>query len=160
MGRLLSIDLETYSPRPVSALGVEDFEDWRLKVYGIAYERDLPDNVLLEAARAAADEHLPSPAVTDRRYGVGFLGAHQGKEGNFVFVDWWADQTDLHHCVFYSSLENPGQLRPAKFGEPIACVWDIAVIAHERQAWLKHVLKRDDGPDLDAYLNEMLERRI
>lgn len=156
----MSTELEAYATRPITPFGVERFGDWRLKVYGIAYQRERPQAPLLDAARQAARDHLPTPAVTSRRYGVGFLGAHEGREGNFVFVDWWGDETDLHHCVFYSSLDQPAALRRAEFGEPIACVWDVAVIAHERRAWLEHVLQRQDGPDPDGYLQDLLHERL
>ena len=32
------------------------------------------------------------------------------------------------------------------------CVWELAVQAHERQAWLRYVLVNPHGPDVDAYL--------
>ena len=36
------------------------------------------------------------------------------------------------------------------------CIWELAVQAHERQAWLQHVLANPNGPDLDAYLKDGL----
>ena len=103
---------------------------------------------------------LPSPPVTDERYGVGFLGAHQGRGSNFAFVDWWALENELHHHVWFSSLEEPGALRAQKADDPIACAWDLSLLSHERAAWVEHVLQRWDAPDLDGYLAAQLNAEL
>jgi hypothetical protein len=38
----------------------------------------------------------------------------------------------------------------------IACVWDLRVLAFERQAWLETVLKSSGNVNLDAYLQRQL----
>jgi hypothetical protein len=79
---------EPYTLRSVRFLDLLTFDGWRVKLYGIAYRAERPGQALVDAAVAAARERLPRPAVTDDRYGIGFVGAHQGRGGNFVFVDW------------------------------------------------------------------------
>jgi hypothetical protein len=37
----------------------------------------------------------------------------------------------------------------------IGCVWELPPIAHERDAWIRHMLVPDQ-PDLDAYLADTL----
>ena len=109
---------EPYAPRPIRPLGTERLGDSRVKLYGIAYGRERPRGELVEAARAVAAERLPEPAVTGTRYGVGFVGAHDGRGGNFVFVDWWEQENELHHHVWFSTSVSPGVLRPATDDEP------------------------------------------
>lgn len=146
---------ERYAPRPVSALGTWQCGDWRMKKYAIAYARETARPELVGAAEATAADVLPTPAVTATRYGVGFLGIHDGRGGNFVFIDWSEQENELHHHVFFSTAAEPGSLRAASAGDPIACVWDLSVIAHERKAWLRHVLAPDVA-NLDAYLADQL----
>ena len=152
--------VEAYAPRPVRPMGVRAFGDWTLKLYGIAYGREEPSPELVQAALRAADSTLPAPARSDDRYGLGFLGIHDGRDSNFVFVSWWENQNELQHRVFYSALNRPGELRPATPQEPIACVWDLSVIAHEREAWIRHVLSRPHGADPDAYLADALSADV
>jgi hypothetical protein len=151
---------EAYAPRPVRPMGVRAFGDWTLKVYGIAYGRDEPSPELVQAALRAADSALPAPARSDDRYGLGFLGIHDGRDSNFVFVSWWENENELQHRVFYSAPERPCELRPATPQEPIACVWDLSVIAHEREAWIRHVLSRPDRADPAAYLADALSANV
>lgn len=151
---------EGYVPRPVRPMGVRSFGDWTLKLYGIAYGRDQPNPELVQAAVRAAESTLPVPAHSQVRYGVGFLGIHDGRDSNFVFVSWWENENELQHRVFHSPLDRPGELRPATPQEPIACVWDLSVIAYEREAWIRHALSRPGGVDRDAYLTDTLSADI
>jgi hypothetical protein len=150
---------EPYIPRPVAALGTWRHGDWRMKKYTIAYRREAARTELIEAAEAAAADILPTPAITPIRYGVGFLGIHDGRGAGLVFVDWWENENDLQHHVFLSPDQDRGTLRPAAATDLVACVWDLAVVAHEREAWLRHVFAAD-APSLDAYLEDQLEGMI
>jgi hypothetical protein len=150
---------EPYAARPVAALGMWRCGQWRIKKYTIAYARAAARPELVAAAEAAAVGVLPAPAVTPSRYGVGFLGVHDGRGGNLVFVDWWEQENELHHHVFFSTSDDPGSLRTATPSDPMACVWDLSVVAHEREAWIRHVLAAD-VPDLDAYLADQLSGAV
>jgi hypothetical protein len=152
--------VEPYRPRAIRCLEVAEISGWRVKVYGLAYEGERPAAKLVDATLEAARATLPSPAVTDERYGVGFLGAHQGRGSNFAFVDWWALENELHHHVWFSSLEEPGALRAQEADDPIACAWDLSLLSHERAAWVEHVLQRWDAPDLDGYLAAQLNAEL
>jgi hypothetical protein len=152
--------VEPYAKRSVECLDVLTFDGWRLKLYGIAYRRERPIQSLVDAAVAAARKRLPRPAVAADRYGVGFIGAHDGRGANFVFVDWWENEDELHHHAWLSSKEQPANLRPVGPDDFTACAWDLAVIGHERAAWIRHVLARADGPDLDAYLADRLSGQV
>jgi hypothetical protein len=152
--------LPEYKPRAVRCLDLLAFDGWRLKLYGIAYRGERPGQALLDAAVAAAREWLPRPAVTDDRYGVGFVGAHEGRGDNFVFVDWWGGEDELHHHGWRSGYEEPGRLRASGPDDFTACAWDLVVIGHERTAWVRHVLARAEGPDLDAYLGDRLDADV
>jgi hypothetical protein len=152
--------VEPYRPRAIRCLEVAAIDGWRVKVYGLAYVGERPAATLVDATLEAARATLPSPPVTDERYGVGFLGAHQGRGSNFAFVDWWALENELHHHVWFSSLEEPGALRAREADDPIACAWDLSLLSHERAAWVEHVLQRWDAPDLDGYLAAQLNAEL
>ena len=155
MNATLSL-VHPYAPRSVRSLDLVTLDAWRLKLYGITYRGERPVQALVDAAVAAAHERLPRPAVTNSRYGVGFVGAHDGRGANLVFVDWWENEDELHHHTWLSSKEEPGRLRATGPEDFTACAWDLAVIGHERAAWIRHILARREGPDLGAYLADRL----
>jgi hypothetical protein len=152
--------VEPYRPRAIRCLDVAELDGWWIKVYGIAYDGGRPAPALVDAALDVARRTLPTPPTGGDRYGVGFLGAHQGRGSNFVFLDWWALENELHHRVWFSSLEEPSALRAQETDDPIACAWDLSVLSHERAAWVEHVLARWDAPDLDGYLAAQLNAEL
>lgn len=151
---------EPYQPRSVRFLELWEHEAWRVKVYGIAYGRGRPGAELLEAALARAARTLPDPAITPTRYGVGFLGVHDGRDGNLVFVDWWENTNELHHRPFIARPDQPLELRDTGASDPMGCVWDLAVLEFERTAWISNVLLDPARASFDAYLQCRFEGTI
>jgi hypothetical protein len=78
---------EPYGARPIRFIELWHEGNWRLKVYGIAYQRPLPTPRLLEVAKGVARLHLLA-ANGGEHYSVGCLGVHDGRGANFVFVDY------------------------------------------------------------------------
>lgn len=146
---------EPYQPRPIRFLELWQTAGWTLKLYGIAYRRPIPRPELLVAAKEVATAQLAS-IQTKNHYHLGFMGVHDGRGANFVFVDYWAEENELHHHVYVSPATQPAKLEYVTPAGLIACVWDLRVICFERQAWLETVLVNPAGPDLQQYL----ERRL
>ncbi|MCA1566877.1 MAG: isochorismatase [Acidobacteria bacterium] len=147
---------EPYEPRPIRFL--EEWQDtgWRMKIYGIAYRRPTPRAELVETAKRIAWQCLPFPPDEDGRYGVGFIGVHDGRGANFVFVDWWADENELHHHVFAAPSEELKDLPEITATGLSVCVWDLRVQCFEREAWLEAVLANSRGADLADYMRRRL----
>lgn len=143
---------EPYAARVVRFLAPWAEAGWRLKVYGIAYLEGGPRPALVDVALDLARTSLPRPAMGAGRYGVGFMGVHEGRGANLVFVDWWADGNELHHHVFTASAGSPLDFREVTGSGLAACVWDLAVIGFERRAWISSVLINPVKAGLDAYL--------
>lgn len=145
----------SYRPRPVRFLELLELGPWRIKLYGLnaEHKRLLPE--LVKAAKELARKVLPSGGEANDAYGVGFAGVHCGIDSNFIFFDWWANENELHHHVFTSSMERPLDIRPAPDGVT-ACVYDLQVMWFERNAWVEKVLSNPEGPDVEAYLKKIL----
>ena len=135
-----------YHPRPVTSYGLETLNGWQTKVYGLAVE-GAPSADLVQAARLIAAEVLPaSPAD-----GAAFVIAHQARPACFVLVYWWATPVDLCLRYFRAPLDQPTKLDPLPENSA-GCVWELAVMDHERRAWVRHMLTGDTA-DLAAYLD-------
>lgn len=132
---------------------------WRLKAYSIAHGTEQASHALIEAARDLTRERLPS-GIGSSNYGVGFVGIHQGRTSNFVFVDWWAEENELHHHVYVSAKTRPEAFE-CKTGTGLAaCVWDLALMAFEREAWVETVLKPGGALNLEGYLSRRMNSEV
>lgn len=152
---MTSIEVPPYRPRPVRPLGVREVGGWRLKAYGIAARADAPRPALVDAVWRAAAELLPDPGA-DGVHGLGFVVAHDARPACFALIDWWVRGYDLYQRYLRAPLDRPDRL--AVLTTPtVGCVWELAVVQHERDAWIRHVLRRPAEPDVDAYLADVLE---
>ena len=146
--------MEPYLARSFRFIELFSTDGWRMKLYGIAYDGELPRASLLAAGKKIAREQLAKE--TANNYGVGFIGVHDGRGAAFVFVDFWGNENELFHRVFLSRDNDPGKLAPAKAADSSVCVWDLHLQSFERAAWITHVLRKPDTPDFEGYLSEHL----
>ncbi len=151
---------EAYNVRPIRFLELWRESGWTLKVYGITYGREHPREELVEAAKAVARKRLLGSTNDDNHYGVGFLGVHDGRGANFVFVDYWADENELHHHLYVSPSDKPASLEDVTSTELIACTWDLRVLSFERDAWVEAVLANPSGPSMEGYLARTLNENV
>src|SRR6266513_2912785 len=149
--------MEAYEPRAFRFIELLTLSDWRMKLYGIAWRRESPRAELLGAAKRIAAEELRNAASNN--YKLGFIGAHGGRDACVVFVDYWGNENELFHRVFLSRSNDPEALAPAKSSDSSVCVWDLGLQFFEREAWIKHVLRKANAPAFLAYLDERLNEK-
>ena len=83
-----------------------------------------------------------------------------GRGAIFSFVDFWADENELHHHVFVSPKEEVEKLEYKTPTGLTACVWDGALLAFERQAWVDTMLNNPNGPSLEKYLLTQMNQDV
>jgi hypothetical protein len=77
-----------------------------------------------------------------------------------VFVDFWGNENELFHRVFLSRSNDPRRLIAARPADPSVCIWDLHLQSFEREAWIKHILRKPNPPDFDGYLAERLNDEV
>jgi len=138
-----------HEPRRIDPLAPLNIGNWRLKQYGIrGLGRPIPA-AMLEAAAQIARESAPAPAIAPARYGLGFVIAHEAQAFNTITVDWWENTNELRHKVFRADSGRHSYADVTALGGS-ACVWELRIMAFERDAWVDSVLK-DGKMDFDRY---------
>jgi len=146
-----------YAPRPIRFLELWTSDGFRLKAYSIAYDRSLARAELVDAARAVVQRQLREHPTRHQHYGVGFVGIHDGRGENQVFLDLWVNQNELLHTYWISPTDHPAQLVGGPEDHNSVCVWDLQLQCIERQAWIECVIGNSNGPDVEAYLARSVE---
>ncbi|MFE6685069.1 hypothetical protein ACFVFQ_01185 [Streptomyces sp. NPDC057743] len=93
--------------------------------------------------------------------GLAVVMLHAGGDGDYVLVSTWIEGYMSDLSVFVGPAGRPDQLRPGRAGLA-PCVWEAAVLAHERDAFTRHVLD-GDGPlagRLTAWGADVLEGKV
>ncbi|WP_265866561.1 hypothetical protein [Streptomyces sp. SKN60] len=129
---------EGHHARTVRALGAREVSGHLLKVYGI----EAPGRTVGEAeagpALALAADHL---ALGRHRgsLGLAVLLVHAGADGDYVLAHSWIEGHMSDLAVWTGPAGRPAELRPGRAGLA-PCVWEAAVLAHEREAFVRHLL--------------------
>jgi hypothetical protein len=141
-------------------LGLLHIDDWRVKLHGLSAAPDSElDLAALEGARKAAAEALPRPGTDGGRYGVGFVIAHRSTNAYSYVIGWWSYGCLLSTAAYSARFSEPGDIArcPAR---QAGCVWELAVIDHERRAWTRTMLRDGVVGDVDAYLGAVLSGKV
>ena len=153
-----------YRDRRTWLLGVHRTNEWNIKSYAITASGHELSGGVFEAAlrfveRELQPEHLeetPLLAALDDTPRFGFLILHEGSEAVWLLLDLWIGDI-LHHHLYRAPLDDPASFETAWQKHSAACVWELAVIHHERNAWVEHVLSVPGRPRYDSYLATELE---
>lgn len=146
-----------YEKRIIEFKEVIKVYDWKVKIYTITKNDVFQSEIVLESIinqlpqllRAAANHHE-----------IAFLIVHEGGDGIWSLVNWWTGKEMLRTDTYYSSFEQPDKLVQRPKPGSMACVWELPVINHERNAWVEHILKKAEKPDFDNYLSDGLTGQV
>ena len=149
-----------YLPRRVRPLGLLQIDDWRVKLHGLsAAPGDDLEAAVHDGARKAATEALPRPGIGGGRYGVGFVIAHRTDNAYSYVVGWWSYGCLLSTAGYSARFSDPAYLTRSP-SRQAGCVYELAVIDHERRAWTQMVLREDAEGGLEGYLGAVLSGTV
>ena len=147
---------EAYHPRALSALGIWDIAPVRFKVYGLlAAGKTLTDSMLSKGQGFVQLDVLPLVAQEGDDNGLGFVILHPGDLGLSISAHWWVQGSVLCQHI-HRQLYGAQQAMDQRTRPVIACVWELAVINAEQEAWRDTMMGRE--PNADAYLNRWADR--
>jgi len=132
---------------------------WRLKVTQVLARGRQPEPELVDAALVAAAEFLPARDEIPVQYRINVVLIHQGSRYDFVLVGYWTYETEFRYGTSMRASSDSTRLVPLSSGELATDVWDLRVLAAERDAWLEHVLRPGgarDAPDLEERFRRYL----
>jgi hypothetical protein len=150
-----------YKTRPVRFLELHQLDDWQIKIYSISVKNEVVQSKTVEYAKRNLAEWLSKSEIYPLdTYKTATLILHEGKEGCFAIINWWIDESMMQLFVYLATNEKPTDFVLYSHNGIVTCVWEMAVLWFERNAWVKHILMKADNPDLETYLNERLNNNV
>lgn len=140
-----------YSPRPTASHGTLERAGHRLKLYSVRLGDEPIDLDTYREGLELALEALPEARPELGRPGVGFVIVHRGRGMDYVVLAWWDRENELPIRVV---VREEGPWRRAGESESF-CVWDLEIIAHERDAYVETILAGEAGGGPEAYLGRL-----
>ena len=138
-----------------------ELDGWQVKTYKISPKEAFGSQEILENALAALPTWMEKAGELQLpTHRSAFLIVHEGGDGVWSILSWWIGGDMLQTTTYFTPYEQPGLFRHYPNNSSMACVWELAVVCHERKAWIEHVLKKADAPDFSGYLNDILEGSV
>jgi len=144
---------DPYCDRPTLCTERRTWQQGRLKVYQISRDGQRLSPDCVEAAMGCLSQHVAWPEESVHKYG--FLTLNLGEQALWALAQMWANDILRQFC-FYAPLDRPDHFQPAPMPGFNACVWELEVTHHERDAWVRHVMSHPAAPRFDDYLNDTL----
>lgn len=120
--------------------------EWRVATPG--------EPALATEARATVVAALQG-GVCRPEYGLGFVLLHVSTSHAFPAVGSWRGHQECWEVIWVKELGEaaPFAILPANGEErPLACVWELAVVCHERMAWHRYLFSARDEAAKRAWL--------
>ncbi|WP_406010772.1 hypothetical protein OG440_35105 [Streptomyces sp. NBC_00637] len=129
---------DSHHARVARPLGTQRIAGHLVKAYALeAPGRTVTEPAAREALRVAAGHLELGPSRGS--LGLAVVLAHAGGDGDYLLVHTWIEGHMADLAVFTGPADRPKDLRPGRSGLA-PCVWEAAVLAHERDAFARHVL--------------------
>lgn len=144
---------DPYCDRPTLCTERCSWQGGQLKVYQISRDgQRLPDD-RVQAALNCLSQHAAWPEESVHRYGL--LTLNLGEQALWALAQMWTNDILRQFC-FYAPLDRLDHFQPAPMPGFNACVWELEVTHHERDAWVRHVMADPAAPKFDDYLDDTL----
>lgn len=147
-----------YQIRPIRFLGLENCGAWTVKLYSISFKNEYASEEQIQAAKDRIPEWLLQAELTRQpHYKVATLIIHEGRDGCFAIISWWTGENMLQLFAYIADEKLPDQFHLISDKGIVSCVWEMAILWFERNAWVEKVLMQPENPDaLNQYLQEQL----
>lgn len=144
-----------YKTRAVRLIEIYSLNGWRIKVYSISAKNEFAHKDIIITAKINLAEWLKNDTNYEyENYKITTLIVHEGIDGCYVILNWWLGENMSQQHIYISSNRQPYKFELRSDKGLSVCVWEMAVLWHERNAWIKHVLQKATAPDFESYLND------
>jgi hypothetical protein len=103
-------------------------------------------------------ERFLATGVADLHYGMGLVVLHHSTANDFLFIGSWRGHQEYWQSVFIRNANSQDPWTPIEHGpiSPVFCVWEMAPIWHERNAWVTYLKSNRTIEDRRAWLADRL----
>jgi hypothetical protein len=94
---------------------------------------------------------------------LGFVILHRVESGLLLLLTTWRNTNEMWESVFVREVEQVGSYSPILFKDShkgTYCVWELGVVWHERNAWVRFLSSKRDVEAKLEYVNDWFMGRV
>lgn len=144
--------IKEYQDRPTHFIGIEKIDAWSFKCYEVIdVSNTKPQPEEWEYAIQLSAQNIQNYAHSITELKIGYIIYHKGFDTNYIVISWWFHENMLRMFAYASMRSKACEFRLVTDGLNI-CVWDMLIHAHERNAFVKHILRKPASAQFKNYL--------
>jgi hypothetical protein len=123
-------------------------------------EARIPRDVVADARSVLTQDVSNGQLVFD--YGLGFVVLHYSPPLAYLIVGSWRDNQEFWETLYVRNLTTDEPFTRVEPGTnaPTLCVWELAPVWHERQAWTRFLYSARDTPAKRSWVSDCLSGRV
>ncbi len=89
---------------------------------------------------------------------IGFVILHRAGDYLLLLITTWRNTNEMWESVYYKRVEQSDNYKQMEFKnnhKGTYCVWELSIVWHERNAWLKFIQSKHNEEAKLKYLNEL-----
>ncbi|HEX3721999.1 MAG TPA: hypothetical protein VHV31_04365 [Nitrolancea sp.] len=132
-----------------------------LKWYELRRADEIVPDALTSDARSLVANQVSGGQI-DVDYGVGFVVLHYSPPLTYLIVGSWRENQEFWETLYTRDLRTESPFERAEPGTnaPTLCVWELAPVWHERQAWTRYLYSNRDTHAKRTYLTDYLSGAV
>jgi hypothetical protein len=146
--------LRKYKKRKIQFYKNLKIDQWQVKVYLISITESFQSYDMIDLVSAKINFWL-TEAVDHHK--IAFIIIHEATDGIWILVNWWTCGEMLITKTYFVSFKEKTKILQLPRNASMACVWEMIIIQHERNAWVKHILENAEKPNFIDYNHDIIE---
>ncbi len=89
---------------------------------------------------------------------LGFVILHRAGDYLLLLITTWRNTNEMWESIYYKKVEQSEIYKQIEFEDNhkgTYCVWELGIVWHERNAWLKFIKSKRDEEAKLKYLNDL-----
>jgi hypothetical protein len=94
---------------------------------------------------------------------IGFVILHRAGEYLLLLITTWRNTNEMWESVYYKKAADNEAYRQIKFKtdhKGTYCVWELGIVWHERNAWVKFINSQRDSESKLNYMNDLFSGEV
>jgi hypothetical protein len=146
-----------YKKRYIQFVEQLDISTWHIKAYTISENEIFKSNITYREAKNRLLQWLEDlNSFNGHHENNAFLILHEASEGVFILINTWVGNNMLQTHIYLSKYDSTNEFEKISGDGLFGCVWELEIINHEKNAWIKHILKNPISPNYKLYQEETL----
>lgn len=148
---------EHYKPRSIEFQELVSMDGWNVKVYSITYKDRFKVSILENVKHELPNWITMAKKSNLPVHDAAFVIVHEAREGFLILFNWWTGGEMVETKVYFADFENEKEINIYPYHpKSLICIWELEVFAHERKAWIEHILMQADNPNFNEYVQDTL----